>query len=151
MPKLDPRLVGECATWLSIVSQLFSTRMSQLLKPYGMTLGQFSILHHIARQKLKGGARISDISMAVEVGQPAVTKAVGKFEIMGLVELVGSTEDKRSKFVVAKSASRELLDDIRMGIGPELSQIFSAIEESRIDAFVTDLKGLANWLDTNRN
>ena len=150
MPKLDLPLMGECATWLSIVSQLFANRMAQLLEPHEMTLGQFSILHHITRPKLAGGMRISDIANAVEVGQPAVTKAIAKFEAMGLVRLEAGIVDRRIKTVIPKPAANELLNHIRVAIGPNLYQTFSSIDDNNIQVFSESLKQLGQWLDENR-
>ena len=150
MTKPDGPLVAECATWLSIVSQLFGTRMSQLLKPHGLTLGQFSILQHITRQKSGTGSRISEIAAAVEVGQPAVTKAVAKFQNMGLVEISASALDGRSRMVAAKPAAPALLGEIYKDIGPELLKTFSALDPEAIGDFARQLKVLGTWLDKNR-
>ena len=68
--------------------------MNTLLKPHGLTLGQFSILI-TSPNKAQGGHRVSDIAAAVEVGQPAVTKAMQKFEAMGLVS-ESDPSDKRT-------------------------------------------------------
>ena len=76
MSNLTGPPVSECATWLSNVSRLFGTRMTFLLEPHGLTLGQSGILHHIVRQRSRRGSRISDIAAAVEVGQPAVAKTL---------------------------------------------------------------------------
>ena len=111
MAKPGIETIAESATWLSIVSQLYNGRMAKLLEPHGMTLGQFSILHHIARPKIAGDTRISDIAEAVLVEQPAVTKAIAKFDSMGLVELTSCPLDKRAKLVTAttKAATCSIL------------------------------------------
>ncbi|GLQ33832.1 hypothetical protein GCM10007939_01150 [Amylibacter marinus] len=150
MAKLTGPLVGKGATWLAIVTQLYTNRMAVLLKPHGLTLGQFSILHHITRQKLDGGNRISDIANAVEFGQPSVTKAVAKFQNMGLVEISESMQDKRSKTVQALPAASDLLDEIHAAIGPDLFQAFSAIDDDQIEGFISQLQNLGEWLDRNR-
>lgn len=149
-PKLTSQLMGEGITWLSIVSQLFNARMTKSLLAHGMTLGQFSILHHIVRPELKGGTRISDIAEAVEVGQPAVTKAITKFETMGLVELVPNLKDRRAKQVMTTPKAMELLQTIRMSIGPDLFAMFGAINSDEIEGFIGNLKALGKWLDDNR-
>lgn len=150
MAELNLQLMGECATWLSIVSQLFSNRMTKLLQPHGMTLGQFSILHHIAKPELEGGMRISDIADAVEVGQPAVTKAVAKFQAMGLVDLEDDLLDRRAKTVIAKPKALQLLNHIRVAIGPDLFQVFSSVDDAAISSFAASLKQVGSWLDNNR-
>ena len=150
MPKPSQPLVAECATWLSIVSQLFGNRMGVLLEPHGLTLGQFSILHHVVRQPSDRLHRVSDIAAAVEVGQPAVTKALAKFQVMGLVELEASAKDKRSKFVKATPSASQLLGRIYQDIGPDLGQTFAAVDGEAMAVFLEQLKKLGGWLDANR-
>jgi len=150
LTNLTVHTIAENATWLSIVSQLFSARMSTLLKPYGLTLGQFSILHHIARKKLSGGNRVSDIAAAVEVGQPAVTKALHKFKAMGLVEFEYSPSDKRSTHVVVRLEASKLLDMIHKDIGPDLFRTFASLGDEEAVHFAKLLKQLGTWLDKNR-
>ncbi len=150
MPKLTGAMVAECTTWLSIVSQLFGNRMSILLKPHGLTLGQFSILHHITRQKIGTGNRVSDIAAAVEVGQPAVTKALSKFRNMGLVAFGETLTDKRAKTVVALPAAGALLGTIYQDIGPELFRVFSVVDTEALEGFLSQLKVMGHWLDDNR-
>jgi len=150
MPPIDPRLVGETTTWLSIVSQLFSNHMTKLLEPYNMTLGQFSILHHISNPELKSGTRVSDIAKAIEMQQPAVTKTIAKFEVMGLVELQDDPKDRRAKTVAPQPKAMQMVQEIRMSMGPELMKMYSALGTDRLAEFATDLKTLGRWLDKNR-
>lgn len=150
MSKLTGPLIAECSTWLSIVSKLFGTRMGVLLEPHNLTQGQFSILHHITRQRIAGGSRVSEIAAAVEVEQPAVTKTLAKFQNMGLVEIVASKTDKRSKLVSATPAADQLLGAIYQDIGPDLHTVFSALDDDAIAIFAQQLKQLGLWLDANR-
>lgn len=150
MTPLTGSLVAECSTWLTIVAKLFGTRMQVLLEPHDLTQGQFSILHHIARQPPGQGARISDIAAAVEVEQPAVTKTIAKFQIMGLVEIVASPKDKRAKLVTATPAAGQLLGKIYQDIGPDLMKVFGAVNADEVEKFAVQLKQLGQWLDANR-
>ena len=142
--------IGECATWLSIVSQLYTTRMNALLAPHDLTLAQFGILHHIVRPENSGGSRISDIAAAVEVGQPAVTKAIAKFRTLGLVVLDESPGDKRSRIVRPTPLANQRLTEIRKSIGPDLGQMFGAMDQADFAIFAKSLKRLGMWLDQNR-
>lgn len=151
MGNLTGPLVAECATWLSITCQLFGNRMEALLKPHGLTLGQFSILHHIIRKRIEGENRISDIAAAVEVKQPAVTKAIRKFAAMGLVEIRDDNSDRRAKAIIAKPEGAILLDNIYKSIGPDLFQVFGSIDDDQIAMFTQQLQNLGKWLDQDRN
>lgn len=150
MTHLTGPLVAELSTWLSIVSKLFGTRMGRLLDPHGLTQGQFSILHHITRQRLPGGMRVSDIAAAVEVEQPAVTKTLAKFQNMGLVEITSDAKDKRAKAVVATPAAGALLGAIYADIGPDLMQVFQSVDPDEVETLAHHLKQLGQWLDKNR-
>jgi DNA-binding MarR family transcriptional regulator len=150
MKNPTPELMGECATWLAIVSQLYTTRMNKLLAEHGMTLPQFSILHHVANPRMRGGTRISDIANAVEVGQPAVTKTIAKFQSMGLVDLIEDTRDKRARHIQPLPKAMETVSQIRRAMGPDLFSAFAAIDENSFEAFATGLKQLGQWLDKNR-
>lgn len=124
--------------------------MNTLLEPHGLTLGQFGILHHVVRQRTEEGSRISDIAVAVEVGQPAVTKTIAKFQNLGLVTVVGSASDKRSKKVAATKQAGLYLQTIYKDIGPDLFEMFGSVEPAEFEQFVAQLKHLGKWLDQNR-
>ncbi|MEP1768585.1 MAG: MarR family winged helix-turn-helix transcriptional regulator [Sulfitobacter sp.] len=150
MSNLTPPMVGQTATWLSIVSQLFTTRMASLLEPHGLTPAQFNLLNHITRPDLQGGTRISDIAAAVEVNQPAVTKAAAKFQNMGLIDLIEDKHDKRVRIVKPRPEAQMLIGQIRQSIGPDLFTAFSAIDDDEIEGFLRNLKKLGGWLSDNR-
>lgn len=150
MAAINGPAIAECSTWLSIVSKLFHTRMSVLLAPHNLTPGQFSILHHVMRQRGDSGASISAIAAAVEVEQPAVTKTINKFQNLGLVAITPHPSDKRSKVVAATPLAGELLGKIYQDIGPDLAAVFKSLGEADIGAFTANLRTLAKWLDANR-
>ncbi|PLS23193.1 MarR family winged helix-turn-helix transcriptional regulator [Neptunicoccus cionae] len=150
MAELTGPIVAECATWLSIVSKLFNTRMGELLAPHGLTPGQFSILHHLTRQRLEGEHSISQIAAAVEVEQPAVTKTISKFQNLGLVEIVAHPSDKRSKLVRPTPEADRLLGAIYQNIGPDLFKVFNSLNGTDIEGFAAQLKTLGQWMDKNR-
>ncbi|RYG90003.1 MarR family transcriptional regulator [Loktanella sp. IMCC34160] len=143
-------LIAECSTWLSIVGKLFTTRMGILLAPHGLTPSQFSILHHVTRQRLPGGQSISQIAVAVEVEQPAVTKTTAKFQNLGLVRIEPHPTDKRSKLVHATAEADRLLGMIYQDMGPDLFKVFESLNGSDIEVFASQLKTLGRWLDQNR-
>ena len=143
-------LLREGTTWLSIVSQLFTSRTNRLLEPHGMTLVQFSILNHLARRRVGEGDRISDIADAVEALQPAVTKIIAKFERLGMVEVFQKAGDKRSKHVRISDKGNEILIETQKALGPELARIFSSLEPDEMESLVDLLQKLGIWLDKNR-
>lgn len=143
-------LIREGAMWLSITSQLYSTRMTQLLAAHDLTVPQFGILNHIARGGPTKRYRVSEISKAVEVGQPAVTKIIVKFESMGLVSISEDRDDKRVKHITVTPEVHNLLGQITASIGPNIGQAFRAIDPDDLPKFIENLKHLGQWLDQNR-
>ncbi len=150
MSQLTGPMIAEAATWLTIVSKLFTTRMGALLDPHGLTVGQFSILNHVARKRIDRGNSVSEIAAAVEVEQPAVTKTLAKFQNMGLVEIKSSPTDKRAKVVTATPQAGALLGQIYADMGPDLMQVFGTLQPDDLAQFTGQLKQLGQWLDRNR-
>ncbi len=153
-PDPDLRPYGELMMRLSVMGQLFTTRMDQRLQALDLTVAQYGILNHIARVQADGlagaGLRISDIAAAVEVQQPAVTKAVTKFENMGLVSTAVDRDDKRTRLVLLTDKGFGLLAGSRQLFREEVMafrQLFSPEEVGRLNAGLARLTG---WLDTNR-
>lgn len=137
--------------WLSIVSQLFTSRMNRLLAPHKMTFTQFSILNHLANREIGVGERISDISSAVEAHQPAVTKIIAKFEKLELVYKVDKPDDRRTKHIGLSQKGASTLLEIQKDIGKDLHQLFDVFEEKEMTNFISSLKKLGKYLDTNRS
>ena len=146
----DPRLMGESAKWLSVATQLFSTRMNKMLAPHQMTLSQFSILNHIAGLPEGQSQRISDIADAVEVNQPAVTKVVNKFENLGLVELQADVTDQRARRVRILPKGLLEIRKIQECLAPDLERMFAAYSSEELANLTSAMKRLAQWLDGNR-
>ena len=79
-------------------TQSYNTRLAQLLRSHDVTCPQYAVLDHIMRNVSKA-VTISQISDAVEVLQPAVTKIVRKFSDRGLLQASGTEKDRRQKRV----------------------------------------------------
>ncbi len=107
-------------------------------------------LHHITRHRIEGGHSISQISAAVQVEQPAVTKTMAKFQNMGLIEIEPHPSDKRSKLVRARPTADTLVGTIDKDMGSDLFTVFQNLDGSDIEAFASQLKTLGQWLDKNR-
>lgn len=147
---IDPKILGECATWLSIVSQLYGTHMTKLLEPHGLTPSQFNILHHLARPGMEQGTRISDIAASVEVNQPAVTKTIAKFENMHLVRLDDDLKDKRAKIVTPTANVHMTLGKIHASLGSEMAKMFGKFDATQVQQLSGLLKQLTAQLEQLR-
>ena len=76
----------------------YNIRLAQLLRSHDVTCPQYAVLDHIMRD-VSNAVTISQISDAVEVLQPAVTKIVRKFSDRGLLQASGTEKDRRQKRV----------------------------------------------------
>lgn len=150
LSEIDGKALGAGAMWLSITGQLFAARMAQMLMPYGLTTGQLSILSHMANARQKKGQRVSDIATAVEVGQPAVTKALAKFQNLGLVTMVSNTQDQRSKYAQLTEPGFALLGQIRREMAADMADVFSTLDAAELAQFTASLQKVGRWLDEDR-
>lgn len=143
--------VGEAATWLSVVSLLYGSRIESLLARHGLTFGQLSILHHIARPEIAGGSRISEIAASVALKQPAVTKAVAKFVEKGWLRMDVAEHDQRARRVTVTPRGLQALNDMHRDMSPDLARVFGHFKPEALEIFVSHLKQLGIWLDQNRD
>ena len=137
--------VGELMTRFGMAAQLFQTKLEAGLAPYGLTIPQMSVLSHLVA--LAQPLRVTEIARAVEVGQPAVTKMLTKFEHAGWVGFITSAEDRRSKAVVATDNGRKLLAEVQQSIFPTLGGFFSEWKSEDLANFSEYLKKVIQLMD----
>lgn len=148
-PPQDIETYVKFATALGITTQLFSTRMEQRLVDFGLTVAQFSILNHLAR-RIPEGQGITAIAAAVEVKQPAVSKAVLKFETQGWITTSAAKGDGRGKLVTLTQAGGAHLRDVQRALLPDYKAMLKEWDAAEIGALTRALFRLAGWLDENR-
>jgi DNA-binding MarR family transcriptional regulator len=90
---------------LGILSQLYSGMMSRILDGFDLTYPQFAPLMHVSRRR--EASRVSDLVAAVDLTQSAVTKAIQKFTMMGLVEVSRDSTDQRNRPIRVTEAGRQ--------------------------------------------
>ncbi|OJI94287.1 DNA-binding MarR family transcriptional regulator [Planktotalea frisia] len=136
-------------TALSINTQLFSTRMGQMLDRFGLTEAQFSVLNHLA-QRMPEGQSVTAIAAAVEVKQPAVSKMVTKFEGMGWARFESIKGDARAKQVLLTEAGIAHLMTVQRALLPDYVQMLEGWSDEDIASLTAQLFRLVGWLDQNR-
>lgn len=141
--------IAKFAKWLSVTTQLFSSRMEKNLEKYELTQAQFSMLNHLSR-KTEALQKISDIARAVEAKQPAVTKTVRKFEALGWVTITGNPKDQRIRYVTLTDEGRAHLARVQRALAPDILTSLQNWKEDEIDRAANDLQRFARWLDENR-
>lgn len=96
--RMQMSMAMQLSSELGRMTQSYNTRLTQLLRSHDVTYPQYAVLDHIMRNASKAET-ISQISDAVEVLQPAVTKIVRKFSDRGLLQVSGTENDRRQKRV----------------------------------------------------
>ena len=87
--RIQMSMAMQLSNELGRTTQSYNTRLAQLLRRHDVTYPQYAVLEHIMRSGTKAET-ISQISDAVEVLQPAVTKIVRKFSDRGLLQVIGT-------------------------------------------------------------
>lgn len=140
-----PKDIMEFANRFGLASQLFQSLLDKRLAPMGLTSAQLSVLSHLAR---RGSAqRVTDIAKTVQVGQPAVTKMLAKFETAGWITLVASAYDKRSRAAQITPKGGEHLVSVQKSLLPELGPYLMGWDKARLSQFTEDLFEFAGFLD----
>ena len=143
-----PETIIEFATRLAITLDLYNSVLSERLRPFGLTRSQLSVMSHLARRSEP--QRVTDIARAVDVGQPAVTKMISKFENSGWVTLVDSQTDKRVKAAQMTPAGYQHLGQVQRQLLPELKPFLDARDATEIQTTTDLLREFSTLLETLR-
>lgn len=137
------------ATRLGIASDLYRHVIEKRLTAYDLTPAQMSALSHIARR----GApqNVSDIARAIDVGQPAVTKMLTKFERAGWVTISGSKHDRRIKEAAITQAGGMHIGQVHRSLMPELPQLLDKWSVEELERLTQELTDLSRFLETLRS
>ena len=142
-------MLSQVGIWIGIVNQLYATRMQQALGKHDLTIVQFSLLNHLARQP-SGPQTISQLTEALEVNQPGVTKIVRKFEKLGYLTVSRDSADSRKRLISIDSGGFALIGTVMGALAPLYRQMFAEWEEAELNTFIRHLQKLGGWLDKNR-
>lgn len=141
--------ISQLATALGIVNQLYTTRMNQLLGQHDLTIAQFGLLNHLLRSGSEAHT-VSELTAALEINQPGVTKIIKKLSQLDLVSVQTSAADSRKKQIAITGAGAQAIQKVMMGLGPDVFQWFADWEEDEMGQFTQSLQRLGGWLDENR-
>lgn len=114
----------QLGTALGITNQLYTTRMAKLLGNHDLTIAQFSLLNHLLRLSHKEHT-ISELTAALEINQPGVTKIIKKLSQQDLVAVKPSEEDSRKKLITLTQEGARSVQSILMSIGPDIMDWFA--------------------------
>lgn len=140
--------IGNIATLLGVLSQLYSYRMNTLLKEHGLTLSQFSVLNHLAHSPR--AASINQLTEVMEMNQPGISKIVRRLQEENFLKVGKSAEDSRQRMVSINQSGRAHIEAINRLLAPELASWFADWDEGKLERFEEDLSQLRTWLDKHR-
>lgn len=135
-------------TRFGIASQMYQTVMEQQLAAHNLTVPQLSVLSHLVRSNQ--AQRVTDIARAVDVGQPAVSKILAKFDSAGWIAFAASDADKRSKSAVATPLGAQSLMRIQTSLLPGLADHLQGWSDQERDAFASLLGRLCGFFQEQR-
>ncbi|RPE67385.1 DNA-binding MarR family transcriptional regulator [Pacificibacter maritimus] len=144
--KHSPENIIKFATRLAITSDLYRGIIEKRLTAHDLTPAQLAALTHLARRAMP--LRVSDIARAIDVGQPAVTKMLIKFERAGWVTLSGSKQDGRVKEASLTRDGGMHLQKVHRSLMPELPSFLDNWSEEQLHHMTDELKSLSNFLET---
>ncbi|MGG7079506.1 MarR family winged helix-turn-helix transcriptional regulator [Clostridium sardiniense] len=118
--------------------------MAKELKPYDVTLEQWSLLTRLWKQD-----SVSQTELAIRTNKdlPTVTRSLNKLIKKGLIEKRDNPEDSRASVICLTKAGRELevpLDSIAKEV--EL-KITNSMELSELEIFKKLMKNISNEFD----
>lgn len=137
------RLLNE----IGIIAQLSQSRFERVL-PHGLTVAQFSLLHHCFR--LGDGWTPARLAAAFQVTRGTMTSTLQRLEAKGFIRIEPDTEDARSKRVFLTDAGRAAREASLAGLGPDLARMPEALSSDEVGALLPALEKLRVWLDANR-
>lgn len=140
----QPPLPAQFGQQLGVVSTLYRGLIERLLAPHDVTWAQFTLLLHLARRG--GPSRISEIAVAIELTQPAVTKVVQKFVGQKLVQIQRDDTDARNKPVRITAEGMAHVMTIQRSFGPVFDELLEGLHETDLERLIVDLKRLAEKL-----
>ncbi len=148
-PTFMIQTIRKTTTSLGILTQLYQNRMNQLLAPHELNTAHFALLNHLARHT-EHPHTLSDLTAAMELNQPAVSKVINKFAKAGWVSVEKDQQDSRKKWVAITPLGNQLVINVLKEIGPDVAQWFAGWQEDEIEQFGKYMQRLVGWLDTNR-
>jgi DNA-binding MarR family transcriptional regulator len=147
--RMQMSMAMQLSSELGRMTQSYNTRLAQLLRAHDVTYPQYAVLDHIMRNGSKAET-ISQISDAVEVLQPAVTKIVRKFSDRGLLQVTGTEKDRRQKRVSMTAEGDAFIGKLQVALMPDVLECFSDWPEEKLDTFADQIRIFRTWLEENR-
>ena len=138
---------GQFIREFMVVHQLLATRLNRALGASSLTLTHVSFLSHLANSG--GAASPSDISRAMEVNQPAVSKTMKYLEALGAVRVDSDDADARRRLVQLTPSGQTLLDEAMRAMDPTATSALSILDDAALADLTATLSALSHHLDAD--
>lgn len=136
-------------TEIGIIDQLAGTAFDRAL-PRGMTRAQFTVLHHLSRQRGQSQAP-ARMAAAIQVSRATMTSTVNRLARRGLVHVIPDPADGRGKLVHLTAAGAAMREACIAAVAPLLARVEEAIPVAQCNELLAALRELRIWLDRERD
>jgi DNA-binding MarR family transcriptional regulator len=141
-PDLDPSPLAVVGRVIVLARHLEQS-VEAVLKPHGLTLGQFDILATLRRREPHGGLNPTQLCENVALTSGGMTSRLDKLEAAKLIERQPDPTDRRGVVVVLTAKGRKLIDAAtrtRFEEAADSMPTLSAAEVGRLE------ESLRKWL-----
>ncbi|MEO0607451.1 MAG: MarR family transcriptional regulator [Pseudomonadota bacterium] len=133
---------------IGIINQLSTARFARVLAPH-LNPSEFGVLNHFVR--LGDGKSPTYLAKAFQMTKPSMTAILRNLERKGLVEITGSAEDRRRKFVTLTQAGRAARKTGVKAMAPLAETILEHQDFAQLAKILPILQALREVLDAERN
>jgi DNA-binding MarR family transcriptional regulator len=135
-------------TEVGIIAQLAGAAFEKALAP-GMTMPQFSVLHHLAR--LGGEWTPVRLANAMQVTKGAMTNTLGHLAGKDFIAIRPDDRDGRAKLVSLTSKGRHARDKAIGALAPELDALVAGLPDGLMPQAIPLLETVRRFLDQRRD
>lgn len=113
----------------SLVHRPLTNHTNHILEKYDLSSSYWRVLRILETAESKN---FGDITDALHIEKPAVTKIIKKLSTMGIVE-VQRGQDKREKIVMLTAFGKEKMDTIRSELNPFLEATLEGLSQEQLN------------------
>lgn len=121
----------------SIISRAFRYEIDGLIKDYGLTAAQSSVLRELSRFEREGHKEVmqKELEERLHLGHPAVTETIKKLEAGGFVVCRKCDSDKRAKLITRTEKAIGVSDGIARIDADVYKHLTEGIPERDLERF----------------
>jgi DNA-binding MarR family transcriptional regulator len=143
----DIRLGAKVLTWIGIIDQLATTRITRALTPLKLPYPQFVLLVHFSHRG-EEPQTVMRVASAMQQPQPGITKTIQKMLVKKLLRAAAAPDDARSKLLYLTPKGAETHAKAMAALAPVFRELFEPWSEAELADLIGKLDRLKIWLDT---